>query len=153
MATNKLLKVGKEALTDTEKQQAVALWKGNKRQRAMMEFWLTPTSETFGNAYRSGLKAGFSKSYSANITHLAPHWLSEYIDRLNLDTEHIKQGIYQLATNKDIDSRSPADTNLKAYEILSEILGLKGNKAGTTVNIVQPILGGSSIKAEVVDKQ
>lgn len=121
-------------------------WKDNKKHRAFIEYWTNPQSETFGNVYRSGLAAGFSKTYSMNIVHLAPKWLSKSIERLNLDAEHIKQGIQEIALKTDdpVDSRSPADTRLKAYEILAKIAGMIDNKQSTTNVIVQPILGGLS---------
>lgn len=128
-------------------------WKGNKKQKIAMEFWLNPGSETFGNAYRSFKKAGFSDSYSKNIKNLAPKWLSEYIDRVDLSEEHIKQGIQNIATNPNVNSKSPADTNLKAFEALADIKGMIGNKGNTTNVIVTPILNGESVKrAEIVEQ-
>lgn len=118
-------------------------WKGSKKQRIAMEYWTNPTSETFGNAYRSFKIAGFSDSYARNITNLAPKWLSEYIDKLDLSPEHIKQGIQEIALAAP-NSRSPDDTRLKAFEILADISGIIGKGKGVTVNVVQPILGGAS---------
>lgn len=122
-------------------------WKGNKKQRLFIEYWVNPQSETFGNAYKSGLKAGFSNSYSLNLTSLAPRWLSENIEKLNLYEEHIKQGIYDIALNTNLsNSKSPNDTKLKAYEALADIHGLIGKNKGVTNNIlVQPILSGLSV--------
>lgn len=139
-------------------------WKDNRKHRAFIEYWTNPQSETFGNVYQSGLKAGFSKTYSMNIVHLAPKWLSKSIERLNLEPEHIKQGIQELATKTTdpLDSRSPADTRLKAYEILAKITGMIDNKSNTTNVIVQPILGGLSqnpaqaktkIKSTIVEQE
>lgn len=123
-------------------------WKGNKRQRLFLEYWITPSSETFGNAYKSAIKVGFSNNYALNITAAAPQWLVENVEGLNLTTEHIKQGLYELATKTydPVDSRSPADTRLKAYETLAKISGMIDNKNSTVnVNVVQPILNGESV--------
>ena len=125
-------------------------WRGNKKQRLAMELWTDPASKTFGNAYQSFLKAGFSPSYAKNVMNITPKWLSEYIDRLDFQPEHIKQGIQSLAV-KSNNSRSPDDTRLKAYEILAKISGMIDNK-GTTVNIVQPILNGESVKRKVINQ-
>ena len=122
-------------------------WKGNKKQRLFIEYWIDPVSETFGNVYRSGLKAGFSNSYSMNLTHLAPAWISESIEKLDLQDEHIKQGIQQIAISAP-DSRSPDDTRLKAYETLARIKGIIDNKQSTNVTLVQPILSGRSVHTE-----
>lgn len=108
-----------------------------------MDYWLTPTSETFGNVYQSGLKAGFSPSYSKNITNLAPNWISEYMEKLELHPEHIKQGIQKIATG-DINSKSVDDTRLKAYELLGRYAGMDAKQSTITLK-VQPILGGASV--------
>lgn len=135
----------KELVKLEDKTPAKYKWKGNKKQRLFIEYWVNPQSDTFGNASKSGVKAGFSNSYSLNLTHLAPKWLSENIEKLNLYDEHIKQGIYDIALNTDsTNSRSPNDTKLKAYEVLSDIHGMTGKGNSVNVNIVQPILGGAS---------
>lgn len=126
-------------------------WRGNAKQKMAMDNWTNPGSQTFGNAYQSFLKAGFSPSYAKNVMNITPKWLSEYIDRIDFQPEQIKQGIQALAT-KSKDSRSPDDTRLKAYEILAKITGMIDNK-GTTVNIVQPILNGQSVRPKVVIDQ
>ncbi len=124
------------------------LYKPSKKNDLFMEYWVTPTSETFGNVFKSGLRAGFSRSYSKNLLNIAPQWLLTYIDRLDLPTELIKQGIYDIALNTNMsNSRSPNDTKLKAYEILSDIHGMIGKSKGNNVNItVQPILMGKSVE-------
>lgn len=117
-------------------------WRGNRKQRLFMHYWLEPSSDTFGNAYQSGLKAGFSESYSKHITSTAPLWLSEYMQKLELHPEHIKQGIAKIATG-EIDSRSVDDTRLKAYELLAKYSGMD-SKQTTNITVVQPILDLSS---------
>lgn len=123
------------------------------KQKLTIDNWLSPDSETFGNLYRSAIKAGFKHTYALNLTSLKPLWLSETLDQQILDPEHIKQGVQAIATNPNLDSRSPADTNLKAYELLGRYAGLDNNGKGNTVNLfVQPILGGASVPTrEVVD--
>lgn len=119
-------------------------WKGNSKQKLAMDNWINPTSKTFGNAYQSFLEAGFSPSYARNVLSLTPKWLSEYIERIDFKPEHIKQGIQQIAVAAP-DSKSPDDTRLKAYELLGKIAGLIDTKNGpVTVNVVQPILGGTT---------
>ena len=130
-------------------------WQGTPQQNEFMAYWLEPDSETFGNAYKSAIKAKYSNHYAMIISSPTVNnkWLSEYIRRLNLTEDHIKAGISQLALKVN-DSRSPDDTRLKAYEILAKITGMIDNKSGVTNNIlVQPILGGNSVKPEVVSEQ
>lgn len=126
------------------------LWKNNKKHNEFMSNWLTPGGETYANVYQSALKAGFSKSYSLNLTSLAPKWISEYIDKLEFTDEHIKQGLQQLAISAP-NSRSPDDTRVKSYELLAKMKGMIDNKGHVTNVLVQPILNGSSVNRTVID--
>jgi hypothetical protein len=117
------------------------LYRGNKKQKLFMEYWTNPQSKTFANVYQSGLKAGFSPTYSKNIANVAPQWLTTFIDKIELTETHIEQGISKIATG-DIDSRSIDDTRLKAFELLMKLKGLDKNTSTTNINIVQPILSG-----------
>lgn len=110
-----------------------------------MEYWTDPASETFGNVYRSGLKAGFSPTYSKNLLNVAPKWLTTYIDQTNYTKDHIIQGVQALAKSAP-NAKSPDDTRLKAYELLAKFQGLGDKASTTTINIVQPILNGESMK-------
>lgn len=123
------------------------------KQAKTIEYWLNPDSETFGNLYKSSLKAGFAETYSRNLAHLNPSWLSEHIDIQQLDQEHIKQGVQRIATG-DINSRSVDDTRLKAYELLGRYAGMDNNKQTTNVTLVQPILAGASYtpRTDVIDQ-
>lgn len=124
------------------------------KQKLAIDNWLNPASQTFGNLYQSCIKAGFRPTYALNIAHLRPSWLSETINQIQLDTDHIKQGIQAIATAQNLDSRSPADTNLKAYELLAKMSGQIDNKNGNTTNIlVQPILGGSSAIPTIITER
>lgn len=123
-------------------------WQNTPQQHKFMEHWLEPSSKTFGNAYQSALQAGYGDAYASQISSPAVNnkWIQEYTKRLVLSEEHIVAAIQNLALNTDdpIDSRSPADTRLKALEILSKIKGMIDQKHNTTNVIVQPILGGLS---------
>lgn len=50
------------------------------QQQEFLKYYFGKNEETFGNAYSSGIKAGFTHEYSRNITSLMPKWLSEFID-------------------------------------------------------------------------
>lgn len=56
----------------------------NPQQQAFLKYYLDPKSETWGNAYRSALKAEYSEEYASNITGQMPDWLSENISKTNL---------------------------------------------------------------------
>ncbi len=54
------------------------------RKQAFALAYMDPLSITYGNAYRSALKSGFSDEYSKNITSLSPMWLSEIIGKFDM---------------------------------------------------------------------
>lgn len=49
------------------------------RQSLFLASYLDPTSETFSNAYRSALKAGYEEEYAKVILHKDLDWLSESV--------------------------------------------------------------------------
>ena len=123
-------------------------WQNTPQQHLFMDSWINPTSDTFGNAYHSALKAGYSKHYATVLT--APmtlnKWIEEYRRKLDFGPEHIKQGIQTIALVAN-NSKSPDDTRLKAYETLARIGGmLDNNRGNVSVTVVQPILGGQSVR-------
>lgn len=154
VGTKDIIKGKKEGLKPKERAMAKVAnqWKNTPQQHLFMENWLTPTSVTFGNAYKSAVAAGYSDYYAQKIAspNTCNKWIGEFVKRLSLTEDHIIAGISELALSKELDSRSPADTNLKAYELLMKASGMIDSKSGTTVNIVQPILGGNSISAQEV---
>lgn len=126
------------------KQLQANQWQGTPQQLEFMRLWLNPQSSTFGNAYQSGILAGYSEKYANQIAtpSLNNKWLTDYKNLVVLTGEHIQQGISEIAKEAR-DSRSPDDTRLKAYEILAKIQGLLDG-ATTKITVVQPILGGLS---------
>lgn len=51
------------------------------QQQAFLKYYLDPKSETWGNAYRSALKAEYSEEYSQSITAQMPDWLSDNLGK------------------------------------------------------------------------
>lgn len=51
------------------------------RQALFLKNYIDPKSSTFGNCYRSGLEAGYSKEYSKILGSTLPTWLK---DKLNI---------------------------------------------------------------------
>ena len=134
-------------------------WQNTPQQHTFMEAWLSPTSSTFGNAFQSAIVAGYGEKYANQIASPSVNnkWIQEYTNRLILSEDHIIAALSDIATGKNIDSRSKTDTQVKALEILGDIKGMTGNKGGNTTNvIVQPILNGQSVnrkKVEVIDQE
>lgn len=54
----------------------------NPKQKLCWQYYTDPKSETFSNAKRSGIKAGFAEAYSINITQY--QWFKDRTLRLNL---------------------------------------------------------------------
>jgi hypothetical protein len=123
-------------------------WTNTVQQNQFMEYWLTPSSETFANAYKSALKAGYSPYYATRITAgaVGNKWLEVYVRRASMSEEHVMQGLVDLYSNPKSynNSRSPADTRVKVLELLAKITGILDGDKHTTNIIVQPILGGAS---------
>jgi len=51
----------------------------NPKRVAFKEYYCNPESDTFGNAYQSAKKAGFSEEYAKNIMNQGQEWVSEII--------------------------------------------------------------------------
>lgn len=126
-------------------------WQNTPKHTRYMELWLDPRSNLFGNAHASALEAGFSPYYANQIASpsVGNKWITEYTKKLTLTDEHIRQGIQSLAISAN-NAKSPDDTRLKAYEILSRINGMIDSKNTTNVVLVQPILNGSSVPKDRV---
>lgn len=113
-------------------------WQSNPRQQMFLENYFTPESETFGNVFRSAIKAGYRESYARSLTRKQNNqlWLAEYLQNTKLTPEHITSGITNIATN----DKYKASDRLKAYELLGKLQGLFVDKSITAhVNIEQII--------------
>ena len=119
-------------------------YRPSPKNKLFMEYYLNPTSETFGNVFRSGIKAGFSKTYATNMLNVAPKWLLSYIEKTEFTPEHLNQLLQKLALKAN-DSRSPDDTRLKAIELMMKSKGMIDKQGGVSFTFVQPILGGKSV--------
>ena len=126
MKGNAGLKPTKRKIVDSHPNQ----WTGNPKQILMLAYYLdTKARDTFGNAYQSAIKAGYSESYARQITSPAVKnmWLQEYQRMLTkLEPEHITQGIQDIAVNGIRDS-----DRLRAYELLAKIQGLLIDRTAT----------------------
>ncbi|MBL8160007.1 hypothetical protein JNJ66_06130 [Candidatus Saccharibacteria bacterium] len=47
------------------------------RQRAFLNAYYSPTSDTYSNAYQSALRSGYSEATAKDLLHNRPKWLSE----------------------------------------------------------------------------
>lgn len=103
------------------------------RQRMCWDFYVNPKSETFGNALRSAIKAGYEESHANTITDT--QWFRDRVRRLNmlskaekvleetLDMEDVAK--VELSTGVVLEKRDPALTRIKqdTAKFLAERLG------------------------------
>jgi hypothetical protein len=75
-------------------------WQPDPRQALFLQYYIDPNSETFANALRSALRAGYEQEYAENITHLMPDWLSEGIG----DAQMVKQALDNLTEFLTMDT-------------------------------------------------
>lgn len=105
-------------LTSTQANQ----WTITPRQIKFVEQWLTPGSDTFGNAYQSALAAGFGQEYAKKITTntLSLEWVAEAKKRMTtLEPSHTIKALEHMA----LHSRQDRD-KIKALELVGKIQGL-----------------------------
>lgn len=93
------------------------------KQALFFSLWTDPSSETFGNAYQSGVKAGFKEEYAKTITSQMPDWLSENIKRLNM----LDKAEKNLNRAMDYEDENPrfAKLRLDASKFVAERLNKK----------------------------
>ena len=109
-------------------------WQSNPKQQLFLYKYFEPTSQTFGNVFRSALAAGYKEGYARTLTSKANKnmWLHEYARMTQLQPEHILAGITNIATST-ITNQSD---RLKAYALLAKLNGMIVDKsANVSVNI------------------
>jgi len=97
-------------------------WVSTPKQQLFIKYWLDSDSTSFGNAYQSALRAGFSKNYARIITsrYTGLDWLSEYKRNLiNVQPAHIIIQLQEIAL-KDASS----SVRLSALDKLARIHGI-----------------------------
>jgi hypothetical protein len=82
-----------------------------------------PKSDTFGNYYQCGLKAGYSEEYSANISSLMPSWLSENIGTANFIIKAERNLDMALDGLLDDPEKGPKNIQYKATEFALKTQG------------------------------
>lgn len=68
----------------SEKEKDKPPRKLDPRQQEFLRYYLDPKSDTWANARKSAIKAGFSDEYADNITSLLPKWLRESLQDTGL---------------------------------------------------------------------
>jgi len=108
------------------------------RQALFIELYATP-GETFGNAYQSAVKAGYSEEYSKNLK-TRQQWVSENVKEVTKD-ELVKKAKKVLHRSLDSqDERLAQDTAKFVAKTDIEF----SEKQEHSITFPQPLLGGES---------
>lgn len=102
------------------------------KQQKFLDNWLIPSSETFGNAYQSAIKAGFSPHYAQKITAKSTDldWMGEIRRQTTLKPIHI---IKQL---EHISLFAPQIRDqLTAISILTKVHGMQTSNINHDVSV------------------
>lgn len=105
----------------------------DKRKKTFLELWLNPNSQSFANAYRSALDAGFKESYARTITSDARslEWIQQGKALLKQFTPiHVIAGFQHEATTAK-DSRD----RIQALDRLAKIHGMYIDRSQQEVSI------------------
>ena len=108
------------------------------QQNQFLEYYYDPeNTDTFGNVYKSALKAGYSDSYARlmRAPSVGNAWIHQWNNKKQFTQDHIVAGITSLAVNayKDGDK-------LRALELLAKIEGMLVDKQITaTMNIEEAL--------------
>lgn len=91
------------------------------RQEKFIDHYFNSGSGTFGNCYRSALKAGYTVETARNLTHNKPKWYSEIIGQMQgVQPEHLVIKLTDI-----INSRGETTQNkLKAIDMLMKYNGM-----------------------------
>ena len=128
-------------------------WTANPRQLLFMRYYLDVNEpETFSNAYKSALKAGYSNQTARDIASTNRNkWLQEYTNKSNLELEHLEQQLAELIIDKSsVDSKSIDDTRLKAIELVAKLKGYMVERKQVQ-SVVKVELGKVNAPIEQVD--
>lgn len=105
-----------------------------KRQRNFIEAYFNPESPTYGNAYESATKAGFSKSTARVITTNAKglHWIQEakQLYSSTYSPAHIIKGFEHITQT----ARADRD-KIQALDRLAKIHGMYIERVEQNVNV------------------
>lgn len=96
-------------------------WTNSAQQNEFLRFYLDPEQkETWGNAYHSAIKAGYSESYASNIISVAPQWIQQANNIVRLNPEHLKQALASIAGDK----MEKASDRIQAIKLLGVDQGM-----------------------------
>jgi phage terminase small subunit len=98
--------------------------KPNPSQEYCWSLYINPESETFGNAYQSAIKAGYTDNTATIIT--SSNWFKEKLRRLNRSDRAVKnlEEVIELKKEEMLDEKGMLRTDLLKHrsEVSTKIL-------------------------------
>ena len=127
------------------RERATPAIQSDPKKKLWLQYYYDPESETFANAYASGLRAGFKDSYARvlNTPSFETKWtnIENYMEQTNMHPQHIVKSFERLAL------RSPKEeTQLKALEHLAKIKGMYVEKKIVATTTIEDILNDIDIE-------
>lgn len=128
------------------------------RQAAFKEYYLTPESETFGNALRSAIRAGFSEDYAKTILNQGTSWVAEIIRDANrlAKAEKVLDKSLSFIDSKDVGKNRIAQDSAKfiaktlgkhKYSERTELTG----EGGSSIGILHAVFHNDSDSKDIQD--
>lgn len=122
--------------------------KPDPRMKKFIAYYIDPESDTFGNAYGSAKRAGYSESYAKNITNVCPEWLSEIIEDNEL-TEKAKKNLKEFLEKQDNDRLKLDATKFTLERIDREKFGRNVDITSKGEKVEQP----EKVEVEIVTEE
>lgn len=120
------------------------------RQQLFLAYYLDPKSETFSNAYQSGIKAGYEEEYSKVILNKDLDWLSESVKDSSL-LQKAEKRLEQILNFEPVDEEGKIDNSLLANQIKIINLVAKGiGKAKYSERVEQTGKDGGAIEIKEI---
>lgn len=91
------------AIDGDDKPATANQWQATKKQEDWLRYYMDPQEKaTFGNAYQSAIKAGYSETYARNIMSpsVALQWVQQAKNIMRLNPEHLKFALAQIITDR-----------------------------------------------------
>ena len=112
------------------------------RQALFLELYATP-GETFGNAYQSAIKAGYSEEYSKNLK-TRQNWVSENVNEITKD-RLVKKAKKVLDKSLDSEDEKIAQDTAK---FIAKTDAEFSEKSETRVVLPKPLVDIGQLKIE-----
>jgi hypothetical protein len=106
-------------------------------QELFLALYLDPKSETFGNAYQSGLKVGFSEGYSHRISQR--DWVTQNVSRATMSMKaerNLDKALDINVTDEKIGDRAIKVSMFVLEKLNKEIYGEAANLVDNSVKIL-----------------